>query len=469
MKQVAKRITAVLLCVAVLMTSTDFSLITSFAEEDVTGELKKSGIVIDDGSEELFSTYDANDVSGGDADVSGGDYLDFIGGESEVFTENAVASVSKDKWTERGLLPYENYVYGESCMTGNWEFDREAVTFYDLIKSIDNLELFNEEDAEKIRTYKSAINGELGAVAENTKFVFLEDLDEIIACAEDGMDLNIFFYGTTLTGISLDELYSIKEQGLSLEDYKVIVEDESEESSGTYDGEEQGDIVEINYDDVSGNNTITEIKALNTTKSFNTVTPVKTSLKEASINAIGDTATVELTQYTEGELGDAFGKKHGKLWYIKVGGAEAFCSKYGGSLSRTNTVKEVAKNVEGDEAALKAAIQWYINSAGFNGTDEDEKKQSWVLTQYLIWYIIEKGVPTPDADTIQEFTKACVNTQTNTTPSEASQCLVNFYRYYKYYKNGDDSEVNLDTIADYIIIHYWENLTGGNSQSLITY
>ena len=77
-------------------------------------------------------------------------------------------------------LPYENYVYGDPAYSGNYVIGTDA----------DGNDIYE---------------------------MYAEDPGEIIAMAEEGMDLERFFAGTIFSGFTLDDLYAMVEEGLSFD------------------------------------------------------------------------------------------------------------------------------------------------------------------------------------------------------------------------------------------------------------
>ena len=64
----------------------------------------------------------------------------------------------------------------------------------------------------------AALDVRLGTAEAGTCFTYTEDLHEVIHMAEDGMDLEQFFYGNVLYGLSLEDLYQMEDEGITLAD-----------------------------------------------------------------------------------------------------------------------------------------------------------------------------------------------------------------------------------------------------------
>ncbi len=58
---------------------------------------------------------------------------------------------------------------------------------------------------------EAALDARLGTMEAGTCFIYTEDLHEAIFLAEDDMDLEQFFYGNVLYGLSLEDLYWMEE------------------------------------------------------------------------------------------------------------------------------------------------------------------------------------------------------------------------------------------------------------------
>ncbi|MCI9072395.1 MAG: hypothetical protein HFH80_06225 [Lachnospiraceae bacterium] len=115
------------------------------------------------------------------------------------YDEEARLDAIAAEWAEKGLLPYENWLYGEAACGDNILFTRKTMNYY------------SAEEA-------AALDGKLGRVEEGTYFQYTDNLQEVIRMAEDGMDLDRFFYGNVLFGLSLSELYRMEEEGITLSD-----------------------------------------------------------------------------------------------------------------------------------------------------------------------------------------------------------------------------------------------------------
>lgn len=216
------------------------------------------------------STYALAEPSGNIRFPDGSAYLSYD--ESE-----RLASIAAE-WASKGLLPYENWIYGDSACNNNIPFDRHIMSYY----SDDEA---NEMDAR------------MGEAAEDTYFLYTDDIQAIIQMAEDGMNLDKFFYGNLLYGLTLNDLYQLADEGCTLTDVVDTILSEMPDSLALY-SERLGNSMYV-----SGMNTYT--KALGVVPQLGT-------------------------------------KNHGAMWKITTSqGQVARCLQYGGSLKRGDTFHEV--------------------------------------------------------------------------------------------------------------------------------
>lgn len=144
----------------------------------------------------LYVTGSASTYALADAD---GDIRFPDGSTYASYDESERLAAIAEEWAERGLLPYENYSYGDPSCSNNEVFDRRRV------------EVYTEAEIERL-------GAQIGETDRSVCCMYMDDLSEIIRMAEDGMDLERFFAGTVLQGLRLVDLYEILDEGCSLED-----------------------------------------------------------------------------------------------------------------------------------------------------------------------------------------------------------------------------------------------------------
>lgn len=64
----------------------------------------------------------------------------------------------------------------------------------------------------------AALDTRLGTAERETCFTYTEDQHEENFLAKDNLDLEQFFYGNVLYGLSLEDLYQMEDEGITLAD-----------------------------------------------------------------------------------------------------------------------------------------------------------------------------------------------------------------------------------------------------------
>ena len=239
------------------------------------------------------------------------------------------------EWAERGLLPYENWQYGEAACNNNIPFERRTMNYY------------SAEEA-------AALDGEPGRAEEGTYFLYTDSLQEVIRMAEDGMDLNRFFYGNVLFGLSLSDLYRMEEEGITLGDaVDMIVSSMPMEVNG--DGNE-GTIYVANMSKYTG--------------------------------ALGLVP----------ELGGI--KNHGPMWKIATSqGQFARCLLYGGSLRTGDMFHQVSYSMVTDLSGSPISQTKYhaLMAAAEQNDCVGGMESDIQISQIITWYILANNI-NPDVN-----------------------------------------------------------------------
>lgn len=235
------------------------------------------------------------------------------------------------EWAAKGLLPYENWVYGEAECNNNIPFDRGTMNYY------------SAEEA-------SSLDTRLGKAQEGTYFLYTDNLADVIRMAEDGMDLDRFFYGNVLYGLSLNELYRMEDEGISLADAVDMVI--SSMPMAVYGDERAG----------------------------------------------GTMFVANMVKYTNSlgvipQLGSS--KSHGPMWQILTSqGQIARCLLYGGSLRKGDTFYEVPYMMVADLNGMP------ISQTKYNALMAVAEQNDCVggsafdiqISQIITWYILANNV-----------------------------------------------------------------------------
>ena len=262
------------------------------------------------------------------------------GSEGDIlFPDSSIyASYDKEKrlaviaaeWAGKGLLPYENWLYGEEACNDNIPFDRAVMNYY------------SAEEA-------AALDARLGTAKGDTYFRYTDNLQDVIRMAEDGMDLDRFFYGNVLFGLSLDDLYRLEDEDISLAEAVDLL---ISSMSMTVYGERAGGTMYV--------------------ANMSTYT-----------NALGVVP----------QLGGV--KSHGPMWQILTSqGQIARCLLYGGSLSRGDTFHEVPYTMITDLSGFP------ISQTKYNALMAVAEQHDCVggspfdiqISQIITWYILANNV-----------------------------------------------------------------------------
>ena len=376
--------------------------------------------------------------------------------------------VTTKEWAEKGLLPYENYVYGESTQSGYFEYDRNEVKYYDALLDLDVDEL-NSEDAEYVRKMEFVVNGGLGEVAENTYFMFVEDVDSIISMAEEGIDLNKFFYGNALFGTTLEDLYEIKENNDSLD--KLLMEKDS-----IYK-----DITLSRIVDLGGELAVaTTVSALLTKR----MAAAGGSNIAGLLGAGSANSVTNMFKMNTGAVGyiPEFGPNpHGPLWDITTAqeedGGPTMCAGFGKSLRTGDQLVEIdASSIvnSNQEAAILAVLELYdIYRYGPDGTQNNQTHPLKVMTQCLIWYVLGGNGLSYDtsSDTYENMTSVMNRAMSNIglSAGEVAWADSQLAQWAEYYHANLDDSYTVKPRRNIVVAHWWDHVGGGNRQPLITW
>ena len=329
------------------------------------------------------------------------------------------------EWAEKGLLPYENWIYGDSACDNNILFERSVINYYsdDEVRDLD---------------------ARLGEVASGTYFKYTDDIHKIIQMAEDGMDLDRFFYGNLLYGLTLDDLYNLADEGFTMADVIDTI-----------------------------------------------LTEVPVSLYSTGM---GNTMYVaSMSPYTKGlgsvpELGP---KSHGSMWKTTTSqGQIARCLLYGGSLSRGDTFHEVSYSAIPDAHGVPISTSKYHalmavaeQTDVVGGSDWDTQ-----ISQILTWYILANDVnPNMDGEPIFQLVRSlyikCFGVTNAIIANDIAQngefgmygdngilhaWVYGWLQRYRIYEGLSYDAAYVSTRRE-VTMTFWAADAGGNKQPLMTW
>ncbi len=377
------------------------------------------------------------------------------------------SDVTTEEWAAKGLLPYENYVYGEATQSGYFEYDRNLVKYYDAILDLDTDEL-SEEDAEYVKQIEFVVNGGLGEIAEDTYFEYVEDVDTIIAMAEEGLDLNKFFYGNDLFGTTLDDLYALRDDG---DDLNILLMKKSSKYK---------DISVARAVEIGG-----QIAVATTVAAYLPIlmAPAGGSSIAGLLGAGAANSVTSMFKMNTGSVGSipAFGpNEHGPLWDITTAqeeqGGPTMCAGFGKGLKTGDQLEEVdASNLvdEDQEAAITAMLELYdVYRYGDSGDENNQTHPLKVLTQCMIWYVLGGNGLSYDttSGTFTNMVSVMDEAMSNIGLSAAEVAWANsmmeqWAEYYHYY-NDDSYVLPKHRVTT---VHFWDHVGGGAKQPLITW
>ena len=247
------------------------------------------------------------------------------------------------EWAARGLLPYENWLYGDPACSNNILFDRSVMNYY------------SPDEA-------ANLDSQLGEASGDTYFMYTDDLHTIIRMVEDGMDLDRFFYGNILCGLTLQDLCDLADEGCTLAEVVDTIHSE-------------------------------------------------TSMSVYSTRAGNSMYVSGMSKYTA-ELGvvPALGpKRHGAMFKIITSqGQVARCLLYGGSLRTGDTFHEVDYSAIPDANGIPLSLSKYHalmavaeQTDVVGGSDWDTQ-----ISQILTWYILANSVnPHLDGESVFQLVR----------------------------------------------------------------
>jgi len=271
------------------------------------------------------STYALADASGNIQFPDGSAYASYDEMER-------LAAIARE-WAEKGLLPYENYSYGDPGCSNNEVFDRHKV------------EAYTSTDVERL-------DAELGEIGNNIYCMYISDLAEIIRMAEDGMDLGRFFSGTVMQGIELWELYEIQDAGYGIDDVVDILL-ESSNISPYAEGRVSNILVVKDMRKYTGN--------------------------------LGLIPQFSAT------------KTHGPMWMNTTSeGKRAWCLKYGGSCSKgyTYVMADPHSILDAQGMPLSDVKIEAIKAAAEMHDIVGDNEFNYQVGQILTWYILNNNIST---------------------------------------------------------------------------
>ena len=203
-----------------------------------------------------------------------------------------------------------------------------------------------------------------------------ETLDEVIDIIENGTDIDEFFYGSVLNGITLDNLYEARDQGRTIEDLmdeyteyffnpseKNVNEQEITATTGDADTDDPDASLELSGTTSTSNSAV-----------IKQVTDISSVSMGSSLSALGCNS-------------------HGKLHKITIvtsdGTADAFCIDIGKSVHAGNTYSTSATT--NSISVYGSIYYWYMNHKSNN---------AYAAASFVIWaYSAGVSIPTSSSGT----------------------------------------------------------------------
>lgn len=370
----------------------------------------------------LYITGNANTfaVKSSDGDICFPD-----GSEYSSYDEGARLAAIEAEWAEKGLLPFENWLYGEAECNNNIPFDRSEMNYYSAGEAAD-------------------LDSRLGR--PETYFLYTDNLQEVIQMAEDGMDLNRFFYGNVLHGLTIDDLYRLEEEGLTLADAVDVV--------------------------------LSAVPASTEGRS-----------KARSTRAAGGTMYVaNMVKYTNSlgvipQLGSS--KSHGPMWQILTSNGDiARCLLYGGSLRKGDTFHEVPYMMISDLSGMPLSTTKYNALMAVAEQNDCVGGSSFdiQISQIITWYILANNVnPNMNGEEMFHLVKMLYMKCFNVSAADAAASpilygdngvlhawVLGWLQRYRANEGLSYVEAYAPTRRT-VDLKFWASNAGGNKQPLMTW
>lgn len=260
---------------------------------------------------------------------------------------------------------------------------------------------------------KSSNEKQLRDTSNNIDNVYDEQtLEEVIAIIEDGTDINEFFHGSVLYGITIDTLYDAYYDGKTMEqliDEYIDLYLKSAENQNTSNVNEAVT--------ATGSDADTQTLPTDEEVSLWNSADVSTSI----IKKISDISSVSMGNSLSALGCSSHGKLHKLTFISSEGEADAFCIDIGKSVHTGNIYSELSKK---NELSVYGSIYyWYMNNKSNN---------AYAAASLVIWSY-NFGAAIPESNTGTDY-----NNWYNTYFSAAINTLRN------------DNYLNADIIKKYI-------------------
>lgn len=356
---------------------------------------------------------------------SDGDICFPDGSEYASYDESARLAAIEAEWAAKGLLPFENWLYGEAECNNNIPFDRSGMNYYAPSEAAD-------------------LDSRLGR--PDTYFLYTDNLQEVIRMAEDGMDLNRFFYGNVLHGLTIDDLYRLEEEGLTLADAVDVI--------------------------------LSAVPASNEGRS-----------KARSTRAMGSTMYVaNMVKYTNTlgsipQLGSS--KSHGPMWQILTSNGDiARCLLYGGSLRKGDTFHEVPYMLIPDLSGMPISTTKYnaLMAAAEQNDCVGGSSFDIQISQIITWYILANNInPNMNGEEMYHLVKMLYMKCFNVSAADAAAAPILYgdngvlHAWVLGWLQRYRANEGLSYVEAYapvrrtVALTFWASNAGGNKQPLMTW
>lgn len=360
MKMVTKRILCYTLIIALFVTNLSPAITAkavSVSDTDnvvvnvVNGEEQTAESSMEEETADMVeTTEESENLSQTDDQTSASEESGTEGESIPDVSENNAASEHPVNRTS-GFSPYDNYAYGELAFSGHIAYG------------------YDDEGNE-------------------IPVIYVEDLDEIIALAESGMDLEHFFQGTLYQYFTLENLYALKES-----DYTLLT------LAGDYlDGSEIPNWALELFSRVLGKNVAA---------TFSNIAPLADTEYEWPETMVADPTPLSTRDLGHnGRFGDG---THGRMWRLRLKDPsgtsyDALCLTYGGGFSHTYTYTQCEPEdvVTGNGSNVSEIEQEYIwLLANYYEGKSNKGTPDYIAIQLMTWFVLNNGMNT---NVIQEIT-----------------------------------------------------------------
>ena len=298
-----------------------------------TGTTDTSGTSSNTGSDSISGNTETGDSSADNSDssstVTDGETVD-PGTDSDP-VDDSVTDGTEDTETDAGTVEdpsnTETDVTEDAETVPDGEVTEETVPMEELTPAEEPAEIQLSDDYNHYRYGESFSSGfhEYGTDDDGNTiyYEYTDNLDEIIAYAEDGMDLHLFFEDTIFKAFTVENLYTLRDLGMTLDDLgKAYIRGETSDFP----------------------------EDIQTAIAAGTVQPMMARARSLMVATRAGGTIVSggyQSNLSQGPLGvstalNNAGQPHGNMGRLLVeGGDEAFCLSYGGSYRSGHTYTEV--------------------------------------------------------------------------------------------------------------------------------